>query len=116
MRVQAAGRVAGAAALAGLVVYIVPLVIFREQVSPVTVMVAALFVGVLEYRKLNRKPSIPDAVWIGVAVAALVLYTGVLIAGAVPDSPGDWLAMAAVFALPILVLVQIFAKAEGGGS
>jgi hypothetical protein len=102
-------KVIGAAVLAGLVVYTVPLLIFREQVSPITVMVAALFVGVLEYRKLNREPAIPDAVWIGIAVAALVLYTGVLVAGAVPNSPGDWFAMVAVFALPILVLVQIFA-------
>jgi CDP-diglyceride synthetase len=110
MRVQTAGRVAGAAVLAGLVMYIVPVVIFRQQASPVTIIAVALFIGVIEYRKLNRKPAVSDAVWIGIAIAALVLYTGALIAGAVPDNPGDWLAMAVIFALPILLLVQIFAK------
>jgi hypothetical protein len=110
MRVQTAGRVVAAAALGGLVVYIVPLVIFREQVSPVAIIAVALFMGVIEHRKLNRKPAVSDAVWIGIAVAALVLYTGALIAGAMPDNPGDWLAMAVVFALPILLLVQILTK------
>lgn len=114
MKAPMAAKVVGVALLGGLIMYLVPLAVFRVQVSPVTLVAATALLGLIQYRKVRPKPAISDKVWIAVAIASLVLYTGVLIAGAVPNNPGDWLAMVVVFALPILLLGQIFFSKKDG--
>lgn len=105
-----AGRIVGVAITAALVMYLVPVLLFGSEASPVAIAVVAAVVAAAEYRRLQARPALPDSFWIVLALAALLLYAGALLGGPVPTARGDWLAMVVVFGFPVLLLVQIFMR------
>lgn len=110
MNAATAGRIVGVALVAALLTYLVPLLLFGSTASPVGSATAAVIIGGYEYRRLNRKPAIPDRYWIILALAALLLYAGALLGGAVPTDSGAWLAMLVVLTFPIVLLIQLYSR------
>jgi hypothetical protein len=96
--------------LAAVIVYVVPLIIFRERISVIAAAVGCILVGIVEYRRLKGKPALSEKFWVAIALCALALYAGVLLVGGVPGKPGEWAVMLAVIAIPVLVLIQIYLR------